>query len=637
MSLLGRLEDLSLTDIIQIVFLSRRTGILEIIDHRGRFTVLFRHGLIVSASSPDSPTLVAWLEAEGLIPSEAARLVEQTEDAGVPAGSAVIDLNLLTREQLVSTIQQRLTTIINPLLSSKEGEFNFILSDSINEVDIEYDVEQLFPEGGLTPQQILQTEGEKLKPLRGLEESMRAGKELLRSAAGVAPTPAPTLDIGLGSAAQLQEDEVETEAERTTEGGELFDEEATEAEPFTTAPSEDAGEETGLEELLGSISEETGEAEVEGSLVPPPPDFQRPAPTRTEFRVGSDADVGGPEPERNIVVYERDPLVRVAVKRAFARQGIQISQFGAIDDTRRSVYGLLRENRFFVTFLDIDEGNSADPIHLLAAIKKKNHKLPVVVVDREADLRRRHDLLKQGADLYLTKPSGGHLQPGLAEQQLTLYGDELVVFTERAFDDWELAVSGFDRAEAGKRFYEAAEKEKVGRSFTVLRNLINELTNPDDIRQVTDTILRMSAEYVDRGVLFVSMPSEFVALGGFGDAGDGEDINRRARTIRIAKGEASVLDEVESKKARHHGKIPRTPGNMRLMENLGPLLPSDLLVVPLVHQERVIGMLYADNAVNRAVIDNYAGLEIFLAQAGLAFDSALVAVARRHTLEQEKR
>lgn len=636
MSLLGRLEDLSLTDIIQIVFLSRRTGILEIIDHRGRFTVLFRHGLIVSASSPDSPTLVAWLEAEGLIPPDAARLVAQTEDAGVPAGSAVIDLNLLTREQLGSTIQERLTTIINPLLASKEGEFNFILSDSINELDIEYDVDQLFPEGGLTPQQLLQTEGEKLKPLRGLEESMRAGKELLRSAAGVAPSPAPTLDIGLGSAAQLQEDEVETEAERTAEPGELFGEEAAEAEPFTTGPSE-VGEEKGLEALLGNIPDETGGAEVEVPLVPPPPDVQRPASTRTEFRVGSDADVGGPEPERNIVVYERDPLVRVAVKRAFARQGIQISQFGAIDDTRRSVYGLLRENRFFVTFLDLDEGNSADPIHLLDAIKKKNHKLPVVVVDREADLRRRHDLLKQGADLYLTKPSAGHLQPGLAEQQLTLYGDELVVFTERAFDDWEHAVSGFDRAEAGKRFYEAAEKEKVGRSFTVLRNLINELTNPDDIRQVTDTILRMSAEYVDRGVLFVSMPREFVALGGFGDAGDGEDISRRARTIRIAKGEASVLDEVESKKARHHGKIPRTPGNMHLMENLGPLLPSDLLVVPLVHQERVIGMLYTDNAVNRAVIDNYAGLEIFLAQAGLAFDSALVAVARRHSLEQEKR
>ena len=36
MSLLGRLEDLSLTDIVQIVYLSRRTGVLEIINEAGR-------------------------------------------------------------------------------------------------------------------------------------------------------------------------------------------------------------------------------------------------------------------------------------------------------------------------------------------------------------------------------------------------------------------------------------------------------------------------------------------------------------------------------------------------------------------------------------------------------------------------
>jgi CheY-like chemotaxis protein len=631
LSLLGRLEDLSLTDIIQIVFLSRRTGILEIIDHRGRFTVLFRHGLIVSASSPESPTLVSWLELSGLIPPDAARLVAQTEDAGVPAGSAVIDLNLLSREQLIEAIQQRLTAIINPLLASKEGEFNFILSDSINELDIEYDVDQLFSEGGMTPQQILQTEGEKLKPLRGLEESMRVGKELLRSAAsGVMPPP--SLDVGFG-AEGAHEVEDEDEEEEPTEGAEPFEEPAAEAEPFG-AGFDELDEGKGLESLLGTSPAPEPETEA---IPEAPAEAHRPASARTEFRVGSNADVAGEARARDVVVLERDPLVRVAVKRAFARKGIQIHQFGAIDDARRTVYGLLRENHFFVTFLDLDDANSADPIHLLDAIKKKNHKLPVVVVDREADLRRRHDLLKHGVDLYLTKPSGAHLQPGLAEQQLTLYADELVVFTDRTFDDWEQAVSGYDRAEAGKRFYEAAEKEKVSRSFTVLRNLINELTNPDDIRQVTDTILRMSAEYVDRGVLFVSMPREFVALGGFGDAGDGGDINQRARAIRIAKGESSILDEVEANKTRHHGKIPRTAGNRRLMEHLGPLLPSDLLVVPLVHQERVIGMLYADNAVNRVAIDNYAGLEIFLSQAGLAFDSALVAAARRHTIEQEKR
>ena len=67
MSLLGRLEDLSLTDIVQIVFLSRRTGVLEIIDEAGRHTVMFRQGLIANASAPDNPDLVSYLEATGAV------------------------------------------------------------------------------------------------------------------------------------------------------------------------------------------------------------------------------------------------------------------------------------------------------------------------------------------------------------------------------------------------------------------------------------------------------------------------------------------------------------------------------------------------------------------------------------------
>ena len=81
---------------------------------------------------------------------------------------------------------------------------------------------------------------------------------------------------------------------------------------------------------------------------------------------------------------------------------------------------------------------------------------------READLRRRHDLLRAGADLYLTKPSPARLQPGLAEEELALFADELVLFAERSFEQWEQLTGG--GAEAGKKFYEMVTKETVDRS-----------------------------------------------------------------------------------------------------------------------------------------------------------------------------
>src|SRR5215210_4319691 len=100
MSLLGRLEDLSLPDIIQIVFLSRRTGILEIIDGRGRHTVLFHQGLIVNASSPEIPDLGTFLEQGGYV--DAARLapLRKMEDVGIPIGTALLEMNVMDREEL---------------------------------------------------------------------------------------------------------------------------------------------------------------------------------------------------------------------------------------------------------------------------------------------------------------------------------------------------------------------------------------------------------------------------------------------------------------------------------------------------------------------------------------------------------
>ena len=184
MSLLGRLEDLSLTDIVQIVYLSRRTGVLEIVDRAGRHTVLFRQGLIVNASAPEHPDLVAWLEQGSRIPAGSGVTLRQMEESGIPYGTAAVEMNLISLEDLAEAIRARIIDVVTPLLQSREGEFNFILSERASPLDVEYDADTVFREGGLSPQKIIgSVEGEKLKPLRGLEESLKAGKALLRGSA----------------------------------------------------------------------------------------------------------------------------------------------------------------------------------------------------------------------------------------------------------------------------------------------------------------------------------------------------------------------------------------------------------------------------------------------------------------------
>jgi CheY-like chemotaxis protein len=632
MSLLGRLEDLSLTDIVQIVYLSRRTGVLEIINDRGRHTVLFQQGLVVNAASPEHPDLVAFLQAAGHLKPQDVAMVRRMEDGGIPPGSAVLEMNLLSQDDLADAIHQRIRTVVGPLLQSKEGEFNFILSETMTAVDIEYEPDRVFKEGGFAPARLLGTaEGEKLKPLQGLEDSLKAGKALLRGS-GTAESAPASLNLGLGQPiAPPEPARLPGTAPSPADNVVQFP---------TPSPSEAAKEFTEIDEAPFAIGDdeipEPPPLELE-PLLPTPPVAETatpPAPMKIgaqgpssgRFKVaGGLFEVESPDALfRNVVLFERNPLVRVAARRAFTKQNVTISQFGSLEDVRGAITDLFRSSSFFVTFLELTDDDSS--VRLMQQLKRKNPRLPVVMIDAETDLRRRHDLLRAGADLYVTKPSPARLQPGLAEEELALFADELVLFAERSFEQWEQLTGG--GVEAGKKFYEQASKETMDRSFGVLRQLINELSNPNDISLVAATILRLSAEYFDRGALFMASGDEFVGLGGFGRSGAVEDVDGRVKQIRIARDEPSILSDVASSHEAHRGKMRKTGANVRLIERLGGNLPTEVVALPIMHTDRTIGILYGDNAEHRAPIDSTTGLEIFLAQAGYAFGNAVFATER---------
>lgn len=606
MSLLGRLEDLSLTDIVQIVYLSRRTGVLEIINERGRHTVMFRGGLVVNAGSPEHPDLVAFLLRTELITPESARLIRQMEEKDIPAGSTIVEMNVLSKDDLAEAVKERILSVVTPLLQSKEGEFNFILSESMSALDLEYEPDDVFKDGGFAPNRLLGTgDGEKIKPLKGLEESLKVGKALLRGSAPSDATPA-SLNLGLGNPLEpLEVPKLPGTAPTATDN----------VVPF---PSRD--EFTPIEELPSELPEPFPS---DAPLVP-----EAPAATAKpgQFKVaGGLFEVESPEAAfRNVVLFERNPLVRVAARRAFIKHGVKIFQFGALEDVRAAMTDLFRANSFFVTFLELTDDETS--VKLMQQVKRKNPRLPVVLVDADADLRRRHDLLRAGADLYLTKPTPARLQPGLAEEELALFADELVLFAERSFVQWEQLTGG--GVEAGKKFYEMASKEHVDRSFTLLRQLINELSNPNDIGQVSATILRLSAEYLDRGVLFMAGDDEFIGLGGFGITGSGADMDTRVRSLRIPRSQPSVLSDIVTTREAHRGKMRRTAANIDLIDRLGGMLPTEVIALPILHGNRAIGILYGDNAEHRTPIDSMTGLEIFLSQAGYAFGNAVFASER---------
>ena len=517
MSLLGRLEDLSLSDIIQIVYLARRSGVLEVMTPAGRNTILFRNGLVVNAGSAEAPDLLSWFAGRGLFSGDQESVVHEMVVEGMPAGSAILQAGILTKEQLRGAIRDRIIDTIAPLMQSRGGEFNFLISDTVDIAHIEYDPEFVVDDGGFTPPSILKFEGEKLKPLKDLEL------------------------------------------------------------PAKTAPR---------------------------------------GPAKAQFRVaGGLFQIESPAAAyRNVVLFDSDAVIRVAAKRIFNDKQMKIAQFGTLDATRAAIAEFFRSTAFFITFLEV----TGDSLALMQFIKRTNARLPVVMIDADMDLGRRDTLLQAGANLYLTRPS--RMRSNATDEDLSLFVEELALFAERSFAEWEDTI-GIDTA-AGRRFYKEAQEEKSARSFSLLKQLINEISDPSDIREIASTILRFAAEYLDRGIVFVVGPDDFTGVGGFGITDGDDTMTDRARKLRVPRDAPSILADVMDSGEIQRGKMRRTAANQELVTRLGDRKPTEVVALPIMHGERTIGILYGDNAEHRAPIDDISGLEIFLSQAGSAFQSA---------------
>lgn len=551
--MLGRLEDLSVADIIQIVFLSRRTGVLEISESHGRSTVLFVNGHIVNASSPTDTDLAS--ELRGRYPS--------LRHAGeVPVGVAVIEQNVLSLPELAGVIIERIRRILIPMLTSREGHFTFIMADSIVVTDIEYDPLIVFGQEGLEPSTVLGDGAEKLKPLRGLAETVTAARSLRRPTSE-APMPATTGVLP----APISEP------------------------PFAAA---DAAREESLEDFLARVldTEEEAEQRGSGSLEDP-----------RETSSGA----------RTVLVLEPDPLMRVSVRRVFARNGIAPLQFSAPEQAMRAISEHLGRSQFFVTIVDAEAGADA-ALGVLRLVKRANRRLPVLVLHQHIESSLRRVFSDAGADVFARKPavdaSGTSVQ-----SDLDLFCGELFDLTAKAYGTWEQMSSSFGEGDpTGVQFYEMSEREKTGRGIGLLKQFINEVTEPEDPTQIVETILRLASEYFDRAILFSVESDRFLSLGST------DNPNLRITTPRSA---TSVLREVLDSGKPQRGDLVHDGLSATLQHWIGR--EGEAAVLPVLNENEVVGVLFGDNASTRIPIGNITGLEIFLAQAGFTLRTALSA------------
>ena len=197
MSLVGNLEDLSLPDILQIVSLSKKSGILMLEREGQQGKILIREGRVIQTVSPrPGRTLGELLTSRGLVGGADLRKALEIQRAGNNRellGSILIELGLMDEASLEKVVQEQIEDAIVYFLSWRDGTFSFELADIKSRGEFSVDPQAFILERGIDTQWLV-LEGTRLIDERARERGDAPAAEAQAEPAG--ETSFADLDTG---------------------------------------------------------------------------------------------------------------------------------------------------------------------------------------------------------------------------------------------------------------------------------------------------------------------------------------------------------------------------------------------------------------------------------------------------------
>ncbi len=213
MSLVGNLEDLSLPDILQIVSLSKKSGILMLEREGQQGKILIRQGKVIQTVSPrPGKTLGELLAARGLVRPDDLRAALEAQRSGGNRellGAILVREGLIDMTSLEKVVQEQIEDAIVFFLSWKEGTFNFELSDIQGRGEFSVDPQAFILERGIDTQWLV-LEGTRLMDERSRTREAHPAAEPAAEARGetsFAELDAETAPAGGGRPLVLVDDD----------------------------------------------------------------------------------------------------------------------------------------------------------------------------------------------------------------------------------------------------------------------------------------------------------------------------------------------------------------------------------------------------------------------------------------------
>jgi CheY-like chemotaxis protein len=569
MSLVGSLEDLTLLDILQIVNVARRTGVLRL--HTPQIPEAFIHfsgGNVadIVGQFAEEPFL-EFFRAQGLVdPKELAEARQRAGSRPEAILRRLLETGALNRRLVDQARRLELAQRLKLLTQQSSGEFSFALTEAGE-----------------------QAEAGTVAPFSPLSQPVSPQNLLMETFA----------EAGLA----------DWSSQRRVERPE-------EPQPPPAAVK-------------------TGVASPAEALFPPaeaPPAAPAPPPAPAPSQLPAPAAYRGPSPHPvrskvTVLLASDESIFKGLLRKRLMRHFQEVAPVSDLQSFLAQCASFLADRRPFLAVVDLlmptaDGQGYLGGMELLEEASRRHPEVKLLLMSDLSDERILDLARLKGAVSILLKPPLHQVKVDQLEESLDAFAESLCAEVDRLLPQVEEEVATFYK-DLGVET--VSEGYRVRDQLTLLKGLMGELASPRESSEISLLVLRLAAEYFERAVLFLVKKEELLGLGGFGETGDTEMMMQKVRRLRVPLGAGSIFDDtIRSRSTAVRDAASFSGVDRDFAQALGTRTPKQTVAIPMISRGRVVAILYADNAISADPLPELSGIEIFMAQAGLAMEKALL-------------
>jgi len=553
MSLTGNLEHFPIIDIIQLLNVARKSGVLRLTCEKGESQLVFHEGDLVSANFLNNRVRVGQvLVSAGAITEdqllEALDIQKNAGDERKPLVITLLERDMVDETAAYNGIESLIEMTVVEVLTWKEGQFSL-------------DIDRVGHSGGYHfsrtkfPQRILlNAQGILMESLRIFDEKVRDGTmDEILSIAGV-------------SNRDLDAEQPGCSAPAITSNG--HDQDA-----VPSALMQLLAEQRDMIQRSGDQSYRTVEA-VKSLIV-------EAFPTAAKEQKGQLLSLlAGPVPEGEessapppgiaVIVITTSPLLSTMVRSICYQQGVYAVSTDNIASLDINIRLLLCQTLHLVVFLDVPHDDAAqDTLQICRGLQKYAQASVVLVACSRFWGSQGLQALGSGIRSIIPRPCSECAVDSPVQQAL-VFSSGLGAFLRTLSSDY----SGSD----DQRFF----------------TCISQLRSCKTRTEIADAVLVYLIGIFERGIVFLVTESELVAEQSFGVKGAKAEGVEPLSNLRIPLDDQEIFEDAIKTGQMYYGFHSDSTWPHQLYRLIGRPESPEVLVFPFVRANTVVAFIYAD-------------------------------------------